>query len=162
MRLVKADSRSPMESRLYERYCFPRRYGGMNLLPVELNRAFDLTPEVREAVGIEHYSVDLYWPKGSIAIEYEGNHAHSGLSAEQKDRLKRNVLDVAGVRVISIDRRQYGNEDVLELYGREIAKSMGIPAWRLKLSAKERVARYALIDQLNDWDVDLYRSSRSK
>lgn len=156
-RFIQDGSHSPMESRLYLRYCLPRRYGGLNLRPVELNRGFEISMDLANATGITNYSVDLYWPDGGIAIEYQGEHAHSGLSAEQKDRLKRNILEVFGVRVISIDWSQYANEDILELYGREIAKSLGIAPWELKPRGSEVGKRLALADELRSWDVDLYR-----
>lgn len=156
-RYVVDNSRSPMESRLYARYCLPRRYGGLGLLPVELNRGFELSESIARATGITAYSVDLYWPKGGIAIEYQGKHAHAGLSAEERDRLKRNILETTGVRIISIDKKQYANEDVLDLYGDEIAKSMGIAAWKLKPRKGEQAKRYALADELRAFDVDLYR-----
>jgi len=156
-RMVAADSRSPMESRLYARYCLPRRYGGMNLRPVLLNSALDVPEDYARASGVPKYSVDLFWPKAGKAIEYEGEFAHSGLSAEEKDRLKRNILESSGIRIISIDRRQYANEDILELYGREIAQGMGMVPSELKLQQKELAARMALIDDVTSWDYDLYR-----
>lgn len=159
-RLVVADSHSPMESRLYARYCLPRKYGGLNLRPVELNRGIDLPDDVSQICGISKYSVDLYWPKAYLAIEYEGDFAHSGLTAEQKDRLKRNILETKGIRVISVDRKQYANEDVLELYARQIAKGMGLFPSELKPSARERAARNALIRDVTTWDYDLYRPTR--
>ena len=156
-RLVVGDSRSPMESRLYARYCFPRRYGGLNLNPVELNAGFPLPEDIVRATGIHNYSVDLFWPDGAIGIEYQGRFAHSGLSAEQKDRLKRNILETYGVQIISVDREQYQNEDLLELFGARIAKSMGIPPWKQKLTTREKAKRTELIAELNDWSCDLYR-----
>ena len=155
---VVDDSRSPMESRMYARYCLPRRYGGLGLLPVVMNRAFDLSPDIAQMTGISKYSTDLYWPEGEVAIEYQGRYAHSGLNAEQRDRLKRNILETEGVRIISIDSSQYGNEDMLDFYGTEIAKSMGIATWRLKPRAGEQAKRYALADELRAWDIDLYRA----
>ena len=156
-RYVAGKSRSPMESRLYIRYCLPRRYGSLGLVPVELNREFKLSAEIAQATGITDYSVDLYWPKGGIAIEYQGKQVHAGLSAEEKDRLKRNILETTGVRIISIDSTQFANEDVLSLYGNEIAKSMGIAAWKLKPRKGEQAKRNALSDELRMWDADLYR-----
>ncbi|MDO4399576.1 MAG: hypothetical protein Q4D27_01350 [Coriobacteriia bacterium] len=156
-RLLRDGSHSPMESRLYARYCLPRRHGGLNLNPVELNAKIQLTDEIAEATGKREYSVDLYWPKGNIAIEYEGSFAHSGISAEARDRLKRNILEAKGIRIISIDKAQYANEDMLEFHGVEIAKSMGIKPETLAPNARESRARHALIDAVNSWDTDLYR-----
>ena len=156
-RLVAANSRSPMESRLYARYCLPRKYGGFNLRPVELNAEIELPDEIAKASGVTKYSVDLLWPKAHRAIEYQGEHAHGGLTAEERDRLKRNILEATGIRIISIDRKQYANEDMLEFYAGEIAKGMGVFPSELRLNQKERVARYALIDDVTSWDYDLYR-----
>ena len=105
-RLLQADSHSPMESRLYARYCLPKRYGGLYLRPV---------------------------------------------------RLKRNILESTGIRIISIDRKQFANEDVLELYAQQIAKGLGIPKWKLKAKPAERLARFELLDDICSWDYDLYR-----
>ena len=159
---IADNSHSPMESRLYARYCLPRRYGGLNLTPVVLNQVFELSPEIAQAIGITHYSVDLFWPQGAIAIEYQGRHAHSGLSAEQKDRLKRNILQSEGVRIISIDRAQYSNEDMLDYYGMEIAKSMGIAERKLWPAPREQSKRFALSEELRSWDFDLYRPAPRK
>ena len=156
-RHIKDGSRSPMESRLYARYCLPRRYGGLSLLPVELNRTFTLSADVAKTIGVTHFSVDLYWPTASIAIEYQGKEVHSGLTAEQRDRLKRNILEVEGVRILSIDAAQYDNKSVLELYGSEIAAGMGKASWELKPRRGEQQKRYALADELRDWESDLYR-----
>ena len=159
-RLLQADSHSPMESRLYARYCLPKRYGGLNLKPVQLNVEIPLTPELATATGIDKYTVDLFWPDAHIGIEYEGSPSHSGLTAEQKDRLKRNILESTGIRIISIDRKQFANEDVLELYARQIAKGLGIPKWTLNAKPSERLARFELIDDICSWDYDLYRPKR--
>ncbi|MDO4532659.1 MAG: hypothetical protein Q4C36_02950 [Coriobacteriia bacterium] len=156
-RLLQANSHSPIESRLYARYCLPKRYGGLNLKPVELNVEIPLAPDLAAAIGIDKYTIDLLWPPAHIGIEYEGKPSHSGLTAEQKDRLKRNILEVAGIRIISIDGKQYANEDVLELYARQIAKGLGIPKWKLNAKPTERLARFELIDDLCSWDYDLYR-----
>jgi hypothetical protein len=126
-------------------------------VPVELNRGVKLSAEIAQATGITDYSVDLFWPKGGIAIEYQGKQVHAGLSAEEKDRLKRNILETTGVRIISVDSTQFANEDVLSLYGNEIAKSMGIAAWKLKPRKGEQAKRNALSDELRMWDADLYR-----
>ena len=157
LRHVAAPSRSPMESRLYARYCLPLKYGGLNLLPVVLNWDIELPEEIVSATGRTHYSVDLYWPDAKIAIEYQGEFVHSGLTAEQRDRLKRNLLQTKGIRIISIDKQQYGNEDLLELYGRDIAKRLGVKPSRLGSSPKHQIARNALITELDAWDYDLYR-----
>ena len=160
LRYVAAPSRSPMESRLYARYCLPLMYGGLNLKPVELNAEIELSEEIVSVTGITHYSVDLYWPDAGIAIEYQGDFAHSGLTAEQRDRLKRNILETKGIRIISIDKRQYANEDLLDMYGRDIAKGLGVRPARMGTSAKHRIARNALLSELDSWDYDLYRPQR--
>lgn len=156
-RQVMDDSRSPMESRLYARYCLPRRYGGLNLRPVKLNSVIEVPREYAVASSVSRYSVDLYWPKAGIAIEYQGSFAHSGLTAEQRDRLKRNILQATGIRIISIDSRQYANEDVLDLYATEIARGMGMFPSELKLQPREMKARLELLDIVTSWDSDLYR-----
>jgi len=157
LQYAAAPSRSPMESRLYARYCLPVRYGGLNLTPVELNWEIELPEDIAAATGRTHYSVDLYWPDGGIAIEYQGDFAHSGLSAEQRDRLKRNILETTGIQIISIDKRQYANEELLDLYGRQIAKRLKIKRSRMGSGPKHRIARSALITELDAWDNDLYR-----
>lgn len=157
-RQLQDHSHSPMESRLYARYCLPRRYGGQNLHPVELNRGFKISQDIAQAIGITEYSVDLYWPDAGMAIEYQGKHAHSGLSAEQRDRLKRNVLDIEGVRILSIDSKQVDNEDMMDRYGYTIARAMGIPDWKLRQSPREQARRNALANELREMDADLYRS----
>ena len=157
LQYVAAPSRSPMESRLYARYCLPARYGGLNLTPVELNWEIELTDDIVAATGKTHYSVALYWPDGRIAIEYQGDFAHSGLTAEQRDRLKRNILETTGIQIISIDKRQYANEELLDLYGRQIAKRLKIKPSRMGSGPKFEIARNALINELDAWDNDLYR-----
>ena len=157
-RHLEDNSHSPMESHLYARYCLPRRYGGLNLHPVVLNKCFSISEDIARAIGVSEYSVDLYWPNAGMAVEYQGRHAHSGLSAEQRDRLKRNVMDIEGVRIISIDSSQVENEDIMERYGYTIGRAMGIPEWKLKPNARERVKCNALVDELRTMDVDLYRS----
>ena len=156
-RLLLPNSHSPMESRLYARFCLPKLYGGFNLKPVELNGSIRLPHALAYATGIKDYSVDLLFRKAHLGIEYEGNPSHSGLSAAQKDRLKRNILESTGIRIISIDSKQYANEDMIELFAHDIAKGLGIADWQLKLTPKERLSRYALIDEMSSWDYDLYR-----
>lgn len=155
--LVEKNSHSPMESRLYAWYCLPRRYGGMNLRPVELNAEIELPESIARTVGFERYSVDLYWPTAKRAIEYEGSSAHSGLTAVQKDRLKRNILEATGIRIISIDKEQFADEDVMNLYGEQIAGGLKVRPSKLALQPREYAARRALLDEINNWDCDLYR-----
>jgi hypothetical protein len=49
---------------------------------------------------------------------------------------------------------------MLELYGREIAKSLGIEEWLLKPKPGEQLRRYELIHDLRAWDFDLYRPGK--
>ena len=46
---------------------------------------------------------------------------------------------------------------MIELFAHDIAKGLGIADWQLKLTPKERLSRYALIDEMSSWDYDLYR-----
>ena len=156
-RVIRGNSHSPMESRLYARYCLPRRFGGLNLNPVRLHEEIPLTDNYARSLGIDRYWVDLYWPTCGVAIEYEGEYPHSSLTAQQRDRLRRNVLQATGIRIISIDKAQFANESIMELHGVEIAKALGLAASTLEPRSSEKQARDALINEIHDWDFDLYR-----
>ena len=45
----------------------------------------------------------------------------------------------------------------MELHGVEIAKALGLAASTLEPRSSEKQARDALINEIHDWDFDLYR-----
>ncbi|MBE6473470.1 MAG: hypothetical protein E7Z99_07890 [Coriobacteriaceae bacterium] len=151
LRWVAAGSASPRETALCMLLCMPPRFGGYGLALPELNRRIDLSFAEQLAVGAHHYDCDLYWPNARVAVEYDSAQYHTALEKQERDAVRRNMLQHKGVEVVVATRLQVNRSGEFDKLARQVARAVGK---RLRIPEKEHVeARKRLRETLFDWDV---------
>lgn len=151
LRYVVNGSASPRETALYMLLCMPLRFGGYGLAIPELNRRIKLTLQEQLMVGARHFDCDLYWRSKHTAVEYDSKKHHSAEEKQQRDAIRRNMLQYKGTRVIVATRIQVNKEGRFDSLARQIGRAIGK---RFRTPTREHIlARQQLREVLFDWDV---------
>lgn len=151
LRYIADNSASPRETALCMLLCMPPRFGGYGIALPELNRRIELTPREQLAVGVHHFDCDLYWPGSRVAVEYDSAQFHAAHEKQERDAIRRNMLQYKGVHVITATRLQVNSEAQFDKLAIQVARKVGK---RLRAPAKEHVAERAKLRKtLFEWDV---------
>ncbi len=153
LRYVIDGSASPRETALYMLLCMPLRLGGYGLALPELNKRIELTQAEKLMVGARHFDCDLYWDlrRRSIAVEYDSRKHHTALEKQERDAIRRNMLQYKDVQVIVATRTQINKPSEFDKLAHQIGKAIGK---RFRIPEKEHIkARANLRKVLFDWDV---------
>lgn len=151
LRYVSDGSASPRETALCMLLCMPPRFGGYGIAIPQMNRRIELTLKEQMAVGSHHYDCDLYWPESKVAVEYDSAQFHTLQEKQERDAIRRNMLQYKGIHVITATRTQLNSEGQFDKLVQQIARKVGK---RLRAPSKEHVAeRAALRKTLFEWDV---------
>jgi len=153
LRWLADGSASPRETALCMLLCLPPRLGGYGLALPELNKRIELTPEERNMVGVHHFVCDLYWPgeNARVALEYDSKRHHTAEEKQERDAIRRNMLQYKGVRVITATRVQINRANQFDKLARQAARATGK---RLRPVEREHIAaRRDLRETLFSWDL---------
>ncbi len=153
LRWLVDGSASPRETALCMLLCMPPRLGGYGLALPELNKRIELTLEERIMVGVQHFDCDLCWlrNKKSVALEYDSKLYHTAEEKQERDAIRRNMLQYKGVRVITATRVQVNRPEQFDKLAKQVARAVGK---RMRTVGKEHIAaRDDLRETLFSWDV---------
>ena len=151
LRYVADNSASPRETALYMLLCLPPRFGGYGLALPEMNKRIELSPREQLVLGNRYFECDLYWAEKRVAVEYDSAQYHTAQEKQERDAIRRNLLEHHGVHVITATRQQVSDEGQFDKLARQIARAVGK---RLRAPKQEYVAeRSALRKTVFDWDV---------
>ena len=152
LRYIADGSASPRETALLMLFCMPPRYGGYGFELPELNRRIELTHSEQLAIGVHHFDCDFYWPHRRVAVEYDSTMHHTAEEKQERDAIRRNMLQYKGVRVITATRLQVNNAYQFDKLARQVARAIGK---RLRIPEKEHIAaRDQLRKTLFSWDIN--------
>jgi len=153
LRYITDGSASPMETILAIQLTLPYKYGGYGFPMPQMNSRVDPVKAVKQSANRAYYRCDLYWPEAKLAVEYDSNAFHTGEDRIDSDSRRRNVLDSAGVDMITITSRQIRDVRSFEQAARLIALKMGK---RLRYKRAEFArAQSGLRNSLFDWLPDV-------
>ena len=151
LRWVADNAASPRETALYLLLCMPPRFGGYGLAIPELNKRFKFNQKDRLLISADHFDCDLYWPNNRIAVEYDSALHHTAQEKQERDAIRRNMLEYKGITVITATRAQVSRESEFDKLARQIARAVGK---RLRIPEKRHIAaRSELRRTLFSWDV---------
>ena len=151
LRYVADGSASPRETALSMLLCMPPRFGGYGFALPELNLRIKLTLREQLMVGAHHFDCDLYWSHNRIAVEYDSRLYHTEQEKQERDAIRRNMLQYKGVQVITATRIQVNKPSEFDKLARQIARAIGK---RFRAPEKEHIRmRFDLRKVLFDWDV---------
>lgn len=103
---VGEGSESPMETALALIIGLPMSRGGLGAPRPVHNHRIDPGCRWRGVAEKGHYRCDLFWPEQRVAVEYDGELAHTGADRIAADARRRAALQAMGVTVISVTRDQ--------------------------------------------------------
>ena len=156
LRYVVDSSASSRETALYMLLCLPPRFGGYGLAIPELNRRINFTLRDRLMIGADHFDCDLYWPK-RVAVEYDSKTHHTAEEKQERDAIRRNMLQYKGIRVITATRLQVNSAYQFDKLARQIGRAIGK---RFRIPEKEHVEERARLRKtLFEWDALQFLSS---
>ena len=124
LRYTLDGSASPMETKLAIFLTLPYMLGGYGFSLPELNRRIVLSKTARKVFNADYYVCDMFWPDERVAVEYDSDQQHTGSDRIANDSKRRNALNSAGVRVVSVTKQQLYSTVELERVARTIAKHM--------------------------------------
>lgn len=152
LRYVVDNSASPRETALFMLLCMPPRFGGYGLALPELNRRIELTQVEQIAMNVHHFDCDCYWSnKQKVAVEYDSSRHHTAQEKQERDAIRRNMLQYKGIQVIVATRTQVNSAARFDELARQIGRATGK---RFRISEKEHIAaRRQLRKTLFKWDA---------
>lgn len=122
---VRDRAGSPREIALAMLIGLPYKYGGASFGMPTMNQPVDLSPEAKTLASKDKCICDLYFPRWSLDLEYEGYEFHSGSSKMEQDSLRRDALALMGVKVITVTNKQIIDLDKLNALIKLISKTTG-------------------------------------
>ena len=148
---VANGSASPRETALYMLLCLPPRLGGYGIAKPQLNQRIKLSFEEQFLVGSHHFDCDAYWPDKRVAVEYDSAQYHTEAEKQERDAIRRNMLQYKNIQVITATRTQVNSPSKFDGLARQIAKATGK---RLRTPKKDHIAaRDELRQTLFAWDL---------
>lgn len=119
---IKNGSNSIMESIVFMFLSLPYRLGGYGFGSMCFNSEIVLDISAQTTLSQKRCYVDLYYPEGNLAIEYDSTEHHSEDETYDKDMLRSNIIKGLGVDVLHITRNQLYHKKVFEQLAHSIAK----------------------------------------
>lgn len=148
---------SPMEAVTALLLCLPYRMGGYGIPKPIANCRIDLTErsfsvagafwfdgeeDPDERHGSRDFRVcDLFWPGANVAVEYDGQAAHSSRRQRARDAQRRLSLEAHGISVITVTSGQLNNYARMEQVAKEVSRALGHRLQRRDLGLTEARAR---------------------
>lgn len=103
---VQAKSASVMETELCALATMPMRWGGYGLPSARLNEKISLSRAAATIARSPYLTLDMYWPEGPVALEYDGKASHSGEGARARDSRRRDALAAEGIPLATLTSKQ--------------------------------------------------------
>lgn len=138
-KFVLAGSGSIRETELSMMLSLPRRLGGFNVLPPELNHLVETSGTRETFVSQNRFFIDLCWPEQRVGIEVQSSKHHSGWNKLVKDARRKNSLQFYGYTIIEATQG-------------DLSSALGIAGL-----ARQACAAMGIRPERNQFDVDLDR-----
>lgn len=124
IRYIRDNSGSPMETACTLLLCLPYKYGGYGIPFPELNKPIPLTYGTKKLTSHNFFIGDLVWHKEKLIVEYNSDEFHIDKRSLYNDVQRSNLLDLNGIRTITITRRMLFNPYEFEQTALLIAKTL--------------------------------------
>ena len=124
IRWIPQNSASPRESMLYYMLSLPSKAGGFQIEAPEVNYPVRLSPLAGELCGKTSVKCDLFWPKHSLAVEYDSTQFH--LNTRRQDMSRREALEVMGIKMVTIGTEDFNDFDRFCVMVSAVREHMGL------------------------------------
>lgn len=122
LRYIADNSASPRETDTTIILCFPGNLGGYAFELPALNRLLRIADGPGRTRVV---ACDLLWARHHVAIEYDSAAYHSGVADIDRDSKRRAALEAAGIKVITITRKQLASVEETHKVALALARNMG-------------------------------------
>lgn len=128
-RFITEGGASPMESVMASILLMPCSEGGYGIKGACANRRIDIPRSLRTLSDQEFYSVDLFFERGMVCVEYDSDQYHAAASDISRDARRRNFLTHLGYSTVTVTRAQLRSVQEMERAARLICSKTG-RQWR--------------------------------
>lgn len=118
-------ARSDMEVALAMLLTLPRKDGGYGLPQCTLNGEVQIPGKGIKATPVALHG-DLVWPKQRLVVEYDSNLHHREPAKLAEDAERRNNMQAAGWRVVTVTWSQVASRAKLDDAAEQLAKALGV------------------------------------
>ena len=133
LRYIRNGSASPRETDLYMMLCLPPGLGGFGLGGALLNHTLPIAERLRGKTGMSAITPDLYWKRGSLALEYESDEHHIDIpvitpqmrARHTMDSIRRRTYEALQLKVITVTNGEFISYVEMERIARMVAKVTG-------------------------------------
>lgn len=125
LKYIKNGSNSIMESIVFIVFSLPYRLGGFGFDSICFNSEISLNSSAQSNLTQKRCYVDLFYPEGNLAIEYDSNQHHDSIAKYDKDMLRSNTIKSQGIDVLHITKNQLYRKKSCEQLAYNIAKQSG-------------------------------------
>ena len=122
---ISENAASPMEAACDMLLSLPYRLGGYGLPKLQLNYAVPIPPKLQTLFPHSYCVVDFCYPEKKFAIEYLGEHDHSGRNSMRSDRGRTLALRELRFEVLEVSARQVLDLGSFEIIARRVAQVSG-------------------------------------
>lgn len=119
------NSASPMESRLYLKFCGPRKLGFYEIKNLKLNVPIKLNKSSQLIANQKTITPDISNEDYKIAIEYDSAQYHENTIQGQKDKRRRDALVHEGWKVHTIVPSLINDPNSFHVIAKEIINELG-------------------------------------
>ena len=116
---------SPRETASSLMLTLPETYGGFAFPWPDLNKQVEIKPEFRRFTDNSTFFLDLWWPRTSVAFEYDGAD-HSDPEQIAADKARRNLLATMGYQLIVVEKAHIDDAHLFNQQIGQLAKLLGI------------------------------------
>ena len=125
LQYVCDDAESPMEIAMAMLLTLPKMYGGYGLPRAELNREVIATGRSGKR-SARTYRGDLVWPANRLIVEYDSKLFHANPGSIERDSERRNNLQDAGWRVVTLTRQHANSRTALDEAAAQLLHALGV------------------------------------
>lgn len=154
LKYIVPNTASPMEVLLALSCSLPPLLGGRSMPPVTANQRIDVPRELLELAGTDSLYGDLFFATVKGNLEYDSNEYHTGQFRSDHTFARRNVIEAAGVKVVSATWGQMRTFELFNTFWWLVEKNFGLR--HHKFNERQRAAQEELYRRLTDRGVRLF------
>ena len=140
LRYINDRSASIMETKLIMLLCLPQPMGGLGIPTPLLNAQVVLPRKLSGRTATNVRRPDFYWPKQSVALEYDSNRHHSTSDEIASDAMRKNELTTFGIHCLVSRWNIISNPTKLERLADELASLLSFRRQTTVVDHPQRVA----------------------
>ncbi|MGI6231164.1 MAG: hypothetical protein ACOYJL_09740 [Tractidigestivibacter sp.] len=154
LKYVVPNTASPMEVLLALSCSLPPLLGGRSMPPVIANQRIAVPDELLKLAGTDSLYGDLFFAKVKGDLEYDSNEYHTGKFRSDHTFARRNVIEAAGVKVVSATWGQMRTFEMFNTFWWLVERNFGLR--HHSFNERQRAAQEELYLRFTDKEFRLF------